>query len=158
MLPLDFLNILVIVHNRIMSRINMGNKLQRTYLFFTLIATLVLVVHTAFAQTDNTPKKRLRSPATVRGGIGGEAHDSYVIRARKGQTLTVQISWRNEGDNHAEFTISESRNFFDAEQVGFGKASDDNKRWTGKVPRTRDYYVYVVAHPLAHYTIRVTTR
>jgi hypothetical protein len=133
-------------------------KLQKTYLLFTVIATLMLAAHSTSAQNDNTPKKRLRSPATVRGFIGGESHDSYVIRARRGQIMTVQISWRPEGDNRAEFTISESRNFFDAEQVRFGKASDNNKRWAGKVPRTRDYYIYIVAHPTAHYTLKVTTK
>jgi hypothetical protein len=133
-------------------------KRQKTYLLFTVIATLLLAAHSASAQNDTTPKKRLRSSRAVKGFIGGESHDSYVIHARKGQTMTVQISWQPEGENRAEFTISESRNFFDAQQVGFGKASDDNKRWVGKIPRTRNYYIYVVAHPTAHYTLKATTK
>jgi hypothetical protein len=133
-------------------------KIQKTHLLFTVIATLMLITHSASAQNDTTPKKRLRSPATARGFIGGESHDSYVIRARRGQVMTLQISWRREGDNHAEFTVSESANFFDAQQVEFGKTSDNNKRWTGKIPKTRDYYIYVVAHPTARYTLKVITK
>ncbi|HYO99980.1 MAG TPA: hypothetical protein VER76_07300 [Pyrinomonadaceae bacterium] len=72
--------------------------------------------------------------------------------------MTVQISWRREGDNRAEFTVSESSNFYNAEQVTFGRESNNGRRWTGKIPDTRDYYIYVVGHPTARYTLRVTVR
>src|SRR5947209_5742933 len=39
---------------------------------------------------ETTPLIRLRSVASVRGFIGGESHDSYVIHARKGSVLTVR--------------------------------------------------------------------
>jgi len=127
---------------------------------FLLLATvtILLAASPSRAQDDTTPKKRLRSPAITRGVIGGESHDSYVIRARKGQTMTVRISWRPEGDNNAEFTVSESANFFGAEQVGFGSLSADSRRWTGRIPKSRDYYIYVVAHPTVHYTLRVNLK
>jgi hypothetical protein len=105
---------------------------------------------------DSTPKRRLRNHAIARGFIGGESHDSYVIRVRRGQTMTVQLSWRREGDNRAEFGVVESPDFFKAEPVTFGISSSDGRRWTGKVPKTGDYFIYVVAHPTAHYTLRVT--
>ena len=97
----------------------------------------------------------LRSPATVKGFIGGESHDSYVIRVRKGQVMTVQVSWKREGDNHASFTVSESPNFFTGEPSKFGKESDDGMRWMGKSPKTSEYYIYVVAHPTAQYILKV---
>ena len=122
---------------------------------FIALATLLLAANITWAQEDTTPKKRLRSPATAKGLIGGEPHDSYVIHARKGQTLAVQISWQLKDDNKAEFTVSESANFFNGPQVGFGKASNNGKRWSGKIPRTANYYIYVVAHPTAQYTLRV---
>jgi len=59
-----------------------------------IVTSLLLVANIALAQEDKTPKKRLRSPAVVKGFIGGESHDSYVIRAPKGRSLIVQISWR----------------------------------------------------------------
>src|SRR4030095_14197701 len=99
------------------------------------IATLLFVANIAFGQEY---VERLRNPATVKGLIGGESHNSYVIRARKGQTLTVQISWRHEhhqevGDNHAEFSVSDLPNF--EGQVTFGKESNHGKRWSGRIPR-----------------------
>ncbi len=72
--------------------------------------------------------------------------------------MTVQITWRREGDNRAEFTVSESPNFFSSQNVNFGKKSGDDKRWRGRIPRTRDYYIYVVAHPMADYTLSVKVR
>ena len=131
-------------------------KLKRPFWLLVALAFLLLTTSVAWAQSDTTPKKRLRSPATTKGFIGGESHDSYVIRARKGQTMTVQISWRRKDDNHAEFTISDSSNFFDAAQVPFGKVSDHGKRWSGKAPKTGSYYIYVVAHPTAHYTLSLS--
>lgn len=133
-------------------------RLHKTSFLFAAITALLLCANIASAQEDTTPKKRLRSPAITRGLIGGESHDSYVIRARRGRTMTVQISWRREGDNRAEFTVSESSNFYNAEQVTFGRESNNGRRWTGKIPDTRDYYIYVVGHPTARYTLRVTVR
>src|SRR5215213_3334395 len=37
---------------------------------------------------------RLRNTTLARGFIGGESHDGYVVRARRGQLLTVRLSWR----------------------------------------------------------------
>lgn len=129
---------------------------KRTSLLLMTLAALLLAASVVRAQEDTTPKKRLRAPATAKGFIGGESHDSYVIRAEKGQTMTVQLSWKRKADNGADFTISESSNFFNGAQVSFGKVFDKGRRWSGKVPRTRNYYIYVIAHPSAHYTLSVT--
>jgi len=106
---------------------------------------------------------RLRKPTRVTGAIGGESHDSYVIRARKGQIMTVRISWRAErnkewANNHAEFYVGELPTFDGDGAVNFGKESNDGKQWSGTIPRTKDYYIYVMAHPVAHYTLRVTLK
>jgi len=129
-------------------------KLQRASLLLVFLSTLSLAANIASAQNQTTPVKRLSSPAIAKGFIGGESHDSYKIRVRKGRTLSVRISWRREDDNNAEFTVSDSPDF--GEPVEFGKESHNGKRWRGKVPRTQNYYIYVVAHPSAHYTLRVT--
>jgi len=98
--------------------------------------------------------QRLISPATVRGLIGGESHDSYTIRVRQGRTMSVRLSWRPQGGNQAWFTVSESPDFFTAQQVGFGRVLNE-RAWTGQITQTRDYYIYVVAHPVAHYQLEV---
>ena len=106
--------------------------------------------------------KKLRSPATVKGLIGGESHDSYVIHARRGQTMTVEISWKPEhdenGDNHAEFWVGTLPDFDGNGEAKFGTESDQGKRWTGKVPTTGNYYIYVLAHPSAEYRLNVTVQ
>jgi len=128
-------------------------------LLLASLATLLLAANDALGQGEI---KRLQSPAAVKGFIGGESHDSYVIRARRGQIMTVQISWRRGhdelGDNNAEFFVSESPGFDGGEPVTFGKESYEGKRWSGRIPKTGDYYIYVNAHPTAHYTLRVRVR
>jgi hypothetical protein len=119
---------------------------------FLLVA---LLLGLGLAQVDNTPKKRLYSPAKVLGFIGGESHDSHVIHVRQGQTLMVQLAWKPQGKNVASFMLSRSTNFFNAEPVKFGQFSRGNTIWTGKVPKTGDYFIFVVAHPTAQYTLQV---
>lgn len=134
-------------------------KIRFRTIFVVVFSVLLLgAAGSVSAQIDRTPKKRLTSPAAVRGYIGGEAHDGYVIRARKGQAMTVQISWRRRGNNRAEFSVSRSANFYTGGSVNFGVESSGGKRWRGKIPRTGDYYIYVVAHPTANYTLRVTVK
>jgi hypothetical protein len=71
-------------------------------------ALLLLLTGLAWAQQDTNPKHPLQSPAAVKGTIGGEAHDSYVIQARKGQAISVRISWQRAAGNQADFSVSES--------------------------------------------------
>ena len=40
-----------------------------------VVAILFLTAGATRAQTDSVKKKRLKSPATVKGFVGGEAHD-----------------------------------------------------------------------------------
>lgn len=110
------------------------------------------------ARVDTSVPRRLRSPASVRGFIGGESHDGYVVRARKGQALTVRLSWLREGDNRASLSVSESPDFYSAEPAKFGTEYDGGRRWAGRIPKTGDYYIYVVAHPSAQYTLKVSAR
>jgi hypothetical protein len=131
---------------------------KRYFLILSLAASL-LAANSARAEEYT---KKLRSPATVKGFIGGESHDCYSIHARQGQMLTVQISWQPEHDkdmgaNHAEFFVRDSP-AFGGEGVKFGNESDSGRSWSGKIPRSGNYYVYVMGHPTAHYTLKVTTK
>ena len=72
--------------------------------------------------------------------------------------MTVSISWRKDGDNQAGFSVSSSPNFFGAEPLGFGEESNEGKDWTGRIPKTGNYYIYVTAHPIADYVLRVRLR
>src|ERR1051325_3598210 len=94
---------------------------QRSFRYFTASAFLLLSTSMALAQEAPTPKKRLRNYAAGRGLIGGEAHDGDVNHARKGRLMTVQISWRRDGANRADFTTSDSPNFYSAGPVELGR-------------------------------------
>lgn len=72
--------------------------------------------------------------------------------------MTVRISWRREDDNQASFDVSAASASDEAGEVVSGRESDHGKRWTGKIPKTGDYVISVVAHPSAHYTLRVRLR
>jgi hypothetical protein len=142
---------------------DMQNNLQKGSALLYLLAWAMLVAGVAAAQEDptfkaTTPKQRLQTPASVKGFVGGESHDSYVIRARKGQTMSVGISWRREGANRAEFTVSESPNAFTGEAAKFGRDVTNGRLWTGRIPKNGDYYIYVIAHPTAHYTLKVSVK
>ena len=106
---------------------NISKTITKLFLTFPAITILFFANIATQAQTETTPKKRLNSPATVKGFVGGESHESYVIRVQKGQTLMVQISWVRKDDNKAEFTISRSANFFSAEPVKFGNWCECSK-------------------------------
>ncbi|HYJ48256.1 MAG TPA: hypothetical protein VEV81_16705, partial [Pyrinomonadaceae bacterium] len=112
----------------------------------------------ADSAVEPSPLRRLRGRATVRGLVGGESHDGYVVGARQGQVLTVRLSWQREGENRASLAMSESPDFYSGEMAQFGTESKDGQRWTGRIPKTGDYYLYVVAHPSAHYTLKVSVR
>ena len=140
--------------------IDMRLKLKSTYLLLVACSILLFTVNVAHAQEQ---AHQLRSPATARGFIGGESHDSYAIHVRKGQVLTVQISWVHKhdadlGDNNAEFFVGELPGFNGDGQVKFGHESNNGRQWSGKVTKTGVYYIYVTAHPAAHYTLKVSTK
>jgi hypothetical protein len=112
----------------------------------------------SLAQVEPSTPRRLRSSATVRGFIGGESHDGYVVRARKGSVLTVRLSWRREGDNRASLTMSESPDYYTGEPVKFGTEYNNGRRWVGRIPRSGDYYITVVAHHSVHYALHLSLR
>lgn len=112
---------------------------------------LGILATSAWAQPQTKPK-RVKAPATIRGLIGGEAGDWYVVRIARGRQLIVEISWKKEDDNTATFSVTESR---DGGTISFGKESDGGRKWTGKAPKTADYFIEVMAHPSAHYVLKL---
>ena len=120
------------------------------------LVVLMAAIWTGTSAGQSAPKpKRLQAPATIRGLVGGESHDAYVVRVRKGQSLKIEISWRSEDENTASFGVGGSPDF---EPLQFGTESDEGRKWIGKVPKTGDYYIEVVAHPRAHYVLKVTVK
>ena len=136
----------------------MGLKGQKGLLIISGIVILTLMADGARAQDGSFLRKRIRIPSVTRGLIGGDSHNCYVVRAHTGQILTVRLSWRSEKDNWADLIVRQSGDFFNPEPLEFGKASHDGKRWTGTIPKTGDYHIYVMAYPSARYTVRVIAK
>ena len=88
--------------------------------------------------------------AVVKGFIGGESHDSYLVHATAGRKVTVRIT---SLANRAGFTVSTTEF---GEAVPFGQATQNGNTWTGTVPQTGVFFISVVAHPTSRYTLRVT--
>ena len=129
---------------------------MRFTVIHSLRAALVLALLTASAIAQPLTKpKRVHAPATIRGLVGGESNDTYVVHVRKGHQLTVELSWKKEDDNTASFGMGSSK---DLEPVSFGKESHGGRKWVGKVPKTGDYFIEVVAHPSAHYVLKVRVK
>lgn len=119
-----------------------------------LVLILGILATGAFAQPMAKPK-RVHAPATIRGMVGGEANVTYVVHVRKGRTLTVEISWKKEDDNKASFGMGANK---DLAPVSFGKESNGGRKWSGRVPKTGDYFIEVVAHPRADYVLKVRVK
>jgi hypothetical protein len=136
---------------------NISNVLTKNCLMFFAAMILLLTVGGAQAQTDLVKKVRLKSAATVKGTVGGESHDSYVIHVRKNQTLIVQITWKEKGDYTAHFVVSRSDDFFTGDVIR-GIETYNEKNWRSKIRKTGDYYIYVTGHPVADYTLKVSSK
>jgi plastocyanin len=119
-----------------------------------LIATVgfaLLLTNVAVAQDQEAEGMCFSGKtAVVRGFIGGEAHDSYEFHVKAGRKVTVTIT--SQG-NHASFSVSNAEF---GEPVSFGKDSNGGRTWTGTIPETGVYFISVIAHPQARYTLRVT--
>ncbi len=120
----------------------MNRKIKAVFiaLFITVGA-----VNFASAQNDSMSKIKLRSGVTVSGVVGGEGHTSYVILVRKGQTINVLISRRVPKGGNFNLTVSRNANFFEADEVKFGKETSGRNqlRWMSKVPAGGNYYFYL---------------
>jgi hypothetical protein len=116
---------------------------------------ILLAASAAMAQARGDVKT-IRVPHVIRGLTGGEHVDYYVFRAKKGQKLRIDFSWKltedyKERDGGCSFTVSRSLDDYNP----FGKASKNGRSWFGTAPRAGKYYIDVVAHPSARYTLRL---
>lgn len=146
----------------------MTRKLKHAFRALLLTTLVLLAANAASAQCgpmlsstpcekDDTAQvskqlhmRRGKTSVAVKGFIGGESHDTYTFRARKGQRVTVKIMSRK---NTAGFSVSS------AGGGEFpGNSSENNTKFTATVPETGCYSMMVVAHPDARYTLTLTIR
>jgi hypothetical protein len=99
------------------------------------------------------------SPAEIQGRIGGEAQDIYIGIFRKETQLSIEFSFAADSEmtasgfeTSAGFSVSKGS----LEGADFGLKSDDGKTWQGVIPESGIYYISVLAHPVADYTLKIT--
>lgn len=100
------------------------------------------------------------SPAEVRSSIGGEAQAMFVALFRKGEKVSIEFSFTGDREMEAQgFETSASFSVSDRnlEFSDFGQEAEDGKSWSGVIPESGPYFITVVAHPIADFTLRVTS-
>ena len=107
-------------------------------------------------QQDKQVRVRFARGTTTRTYRGSVSHSSntYIVRARRGQTMTITIT---SSQNHALFNITT--------QEAVGEAGDavevatEQRRWSQKLSAGGDYYVTVVAeHDVSDYALTITVK
>jgi hypothetical protein len=120
---------------------------------------IILLASLLEAQTAHSNKiahlELKRNQAFAKGHVGGESHDQYSIFLTKGADVRIQL---RSPENAAEFLFSTGPSFRGAEQVRFGVADENIRSWTGTIPASRKYYIYVTAYPESEYQLSVTSR
>jgi hypothetical protein len=87
---------------------------------------------------------------SVRGKVGGEEHDAYMLKLEAGRSVRIALS---STGGKASLKFCDSDDFSGSAPVAFGKRSPDGKSWTGRIPAQHMYYIYIVAHPEARYIL-----
>lgn len=110
---------------------------------------------TATAQQESkTIRVRFVKGATSRIYKGSVSHsiNTYVVKARKGQVMTVAVS---SSDGEALFSIIQQLEP-DTDPI---EIATDQKRWTGKLFTTGDYYINIgAARSVATYNLTITVK
>jgi len=126
----------------------MRAKIWNLILICGALTVMLGAANEAAAQTDRQRAVRLRSGVAVRGFVGGEGRMGYVIRARRGQAIVVEISRAVPRDGNFNLTVSRSGDFMEAEAVRFGRETNTRRllRWTGRAPASGNYYFYLTGY------------
>ena len=120
---------------------------------FLIAALLMMTAITAPAQSDRTRRVRFargRTTTVIKDAVVRGTRDRYILRASRGQTLTVHI------------TSLEDNAVFDIHRLGSSQTlagAQETMDWTGELPRNGDYVIVVGGtRGNATYTLEVTIR
>ncbi len=110
-------------------------RIFATFLLMTSVLSLASIT------SADGVRKRLkfakgRSAATVSGAVIRGDQDTYIIGARKGQTMRVKIT---SLENNAVFQIADANGSY-LSDAGEG---DDTTNWTGELRSSGDYEISV---------------
>lgn len=154
-----------------------SQKLRIVY----LISSLCVLAFSFSALAQNRNKRKIDTPEifpgkrlnlkndkgtlSVRGVVGGDSQDRYVINLTPGKKMTVTLQ---SDQNKGEFSLCDIKGGFgDSDKCVEGANAitknatrsrrakyNQFKRWVGKIPKSGDYGISVVAYPgSAKYTL-----
>ena len=108
---------------------------------FAISLLMTFILSVASITSADGVRKRLkfakgRSAATVSGAVIRGDQDTYIIGARKGQTMRVKIT---SLEKNAVFDVKDA----DGNYLQDAGESDDATNWTGDLPSTGDYEITV---------------
>ena len=113
------------------------------------------ILITAVAQTGRTQRVRFprgRTTAVLKGAVVRATQDRYILGARAGQTMIVHIT---SLEGNAVFSILGP----DATALPGAEEDADTMDWTGELPLSGDYSIWVSpTRGNATYTLEVTIR
>ena len=91
--------------------------------------------------------RRGASSATVQGTVTISLPDTYVVGARAGQVMTVQLT-----------SPRRSVNFLVSSPITTSLIADNTRSWTGTLPETGDYTIIIQADARATYSMTITIK
>jgi len=130
------------------------HKVSMTKIRALLVAALLLVTAVSVpAQSDRTMRIRFargRTTKVINDAVVRGTRDRYLLRASRGQTLTVHIT---SIEDNAVFDV-----YAPGSRHPLGGA-EETMDWSGELPRNGDYVIVVGGtRGNATYTLEVTVR
>jgi hypothetical protein len=132
--------------------------MKRASIYKVSLATFVLLlssfVPAAAQQESKITRVRFAKGTTSKTYRGSVSHsiNTYVVKARKGQTMSVTVS---SSDGEALFSITQQP----APDTDPVELTHDRKRWSGTLANSDDYYISVgAARSVAAYTVTITVK
>jgi hypothetical protein len=97
---------------------------------------------------------RGRTTATLKGQIKKNQEIVYLLRANKGQTLSVRVAAASTPNHDVVFTINGPGN------VSLMEEGDLNTEWSGELPATGDYAINLgmIESESSHFTLEVSVK
>ena len=123
--------------------------------FVAAVFICALALSSTFAQGVRQKVRFARgtSSATIHGAVVRGDRDRYYVSAKRGQTMSVKITSR---EDNAAFEI-----YFSGEQESLEGAGeeDDATNWSGELPADNDYVIVVGGtRGNASYTLKISIK
>jgi hypothetical protein len=110
--------------------------LRKAALFFSVVALAGCLVDAQKDYSRRLQFARGQHSAKVENSVVRGTRDYYVVGAKAGQAMTVNLS---SVEHNAVFSIAQP----DGKSLPHAAEEDDATHWTGKLPQTGDFMITV---------------